>query len=44
MNFNRGGKYLLAQRRRALFIGQGLQEEFDGLPDIGKSFLDRLPL
>lgn len=44
MDFDRGGKNLLAQRRRALFIGQSLQEEFDGLADIGKSLFDRLPL
>src|SRR5213080_1891082 len=44
MNFDRGGQNLLAQRRRALFISQGLQEEFDCLADIDKCLLDRLAL
>ena len=44
MNFNCGGKNLLAERSRALVIGQGLEEKFDCLTDIGKSLLDRLSL
>ncbi len=44
MNFDGGGENLPAERRRALVIGQGLQEEFDCLTDIGKSLLDRLSL
>jgi hypothetical protein len=34
MNFDCGGQNLLAQRRRALFISPGLQEEFNSLADI----------
>lgn len=37
MNFDRGGQNLLAQRRRALFIGQGLQEEFNCLATPGNA-------
>ena len=44
MNFDRGGQNLLAQRGRALFISQSLQEEFDCLADIDKCLLDRLAL
>jgi hypothetical protein len=44
MNFDRGGQNLLAQRGRALFISQGLQEEFDCLADIDKCLFDRLAL
>ncbi len=39
MNFERGSENLLTQRRRALFITQGLKEEFDGLTNVGESFL-----
>ena len=41
MDFDRGSEDLPAQRRRALLIGQGLQEKFDCPTDIGKSLLDR---
>ncbi len=44
MNFDRGSQNFLAQRRRALFITQGLQEEFDCLADIGECLLNRLAL
>src|SRR5215469_16828659 len=44
MNFDGGGQNLLAQRGRALFISQGLQEEFDCLADIDECLLDRLAL
>jgi hypothetical protein len=44
MNFDRGGQNLPAQRRRALFVRQGLEKEFDGLADIGKCLFDRLAL
>src|ERR1035441_3251422 len=44
MNFDRGGKNFSAQRRGALFVGQGLQVEFDCLTDIGQSLLDRVSL
>jgi len=39
MNFDEGSKDLLAQRCRALFVGQGFQEEFDRLTDIRKGLL-----
>ena len=38
--FDGGDKDLAAERRRALVIGQGLQEKIDCLTDIGKSLLD----
>src|ERR1019366_2614707 len=44
MNFDGGGENLPAERRRALVVGQGLQEEFDCLTDVGKSLLDGLSL
>jgi hypothetical protein len=44
MNFDCGGQNLLAQCRRALFISQGLQKEFDCLADIDKRLLNRLAL
>jgi hypothetical protein len=44
MNFDGSGKNLLAERRRALVIGQSLQKQFDCLTNIGKSFLDRSSL
>src|SRR5712692_6533435 len=44
MNFDRGGQNLPAQRCRALFISQGLQEELNCLADIDKSLLDGLAL
>ena len=44
MDFDGGGKNLLAERRRALVIGQGLQEQLNCLTDIGKSLLDGLSL
>jgi len=40
MNFYGSGKNLLAQRHRALVIGQGLQKEINCFTDIGKSLLD----
>jgi len=40
MNFDRVVRNLLAQRGRALFISQSLQEEFDCLADIDKCSLD----
>ena len=44
MNFDGGGENLTAERRRALVVGQGLQEELDCLTDVGKSLLDGLSL
>ena len=44
MNFDGRGKNLLAERRRALLVGQRLQEELDGFADICKSFFDGLAL
>jgi len=44
MDFDGGSENLAAQGRRALLIGQGLQEKFNCLTDIGKSLLDCLSL
>jgi len=35
MNFDGGGENLLAERGRALFIGERFQEQLDGLANVG---------
>jgi len=44
MNFDRCGQDLLTQRRRALLLGQSLQEKLNCFADVGQSLFDRLAL